>query len=150
MMPRRQAVTPRALPGEARTPARIHSDHVVRVTDADVAEDLGDAPFLVMEYLRGEDLEQRSSRLGPLQPEEVVVYLRQAARALDKAHAIGIVHRDLKPENLFLTAREDGTPCIKILDFGIAKLTGEASRQLSRAAATSTGQVWPRPWPTSR
>jgi serine/threonine-protein kinase len=130
---------------EARTPARINSDHVVRVTDADVAEELGDAPFLVMEYLRGEDLEQRSTRLGPLQPEEVIVYLRQVARALDKAHSLGIVHRDLKPENLFLITREDGTPCVKILDFGIAKLIGEASRQLVRAAATSTGQIFGTP-----
>ncbi|MDC3954159.1 serine/threonine protein kinase [Polyangium jinanense] len=130
---------------EARTPARINSDHVVRVTDADVAANLNGAPFLVMEYLRGEDLDQRIERLGPLPPTDVVLYLRQAARALDKAHALGIVHRDLKPENLFLTTREDGTPCIKILDFGIAKLTGEASRELVRAAATTTGQIFGTP-----
>ncbi len=130
---------------EARTPARINSDHVVRVTDADVATELGGAPFLVMEYLRGEDLDQRLDRVGPLPSLEVVLYLRQAARALDKAHALGIIHRDLKPENLFLTTREDSTPCIKILDFGIAKLTGEASRELVRAAATTTGQIFGTP-----
>ena len=130
---------------EARTPARINSDHVVRVTDADVAANLNGAPFLVMEYLRGEDLDQRVERGGAVPPTEVVLYLRQAARALDKAHALGIVHRDLKPENLFLTTREDGTPCIKILDFGIAKITGEASRELVRAAATTTGQIFGTP-----
>jgi serine/threonine-protein kinase len=130
---------------EARTPARINSDHVVRVTDADIATNLGGLPFLVMEYLRGEDLDKRVERVGLLQPPEVVLYLRQAARALDKAHALGIIHRDLKPENLFLTQREDGTPCIKILDFGIAKLTGEASRELMRAAATTTGQIFGTP-----
>ncbi|UQA54783.1 serine/threonine protein kinase [Polyangium aurulentum] len=130
---------------EARTPARINSDHVVRVTDADIATNLGGLPFLVMEYLRGEDLDKRVERVGPLQPAEVVLYLRQAARALDKAHALGIIHRDLKPENLFLTQREDGTPCIKILDFGIAKLTGEASREMMRAAATTTGQIFGTP-----
>ncbi|MDC0747340.1 serine/threonine protein kinase [Polyangium mundeleinium] len=130
---------------EARTPARINSDHVVRVTDADIAANLNGAPFLVMEYLRGEDLDQRIERVGPIPPTDVVLYLRQAARALDKAHALGIVHRDLKPENLFLTTREDGTPCIKILDFGIAKLTGEASRELVRAAATTTGQIFGTP-----
>jgi serine/threonine-protein kinase len=130
---------------EARTPARINSDHVVRVTDADIATELHGAPFLVMEYLRGEDLDQRIERMGPLPPVEVVLYLRQAARALDKAHALGIVHRDLKPENLFLTQREDGTPCIKILDFGIAKITGEASRELVRAQATTTGQIFGTP-----
>ncbi len=130
---------------EARTPARINSDHVVRVTDADIANNLGGLPFLVMEYLRGEDLDKRVERVGPLPPAEVVLYLRQTARALDKAHALGIIHRDLKPENLFLTQREDGTPCIKILDFGIAKLTGEASRELMRAAATTTGQIFGTP-----
>jgi len=130
---------------EARTPARINSDHVVRVTDADIAANLNGAPFLVMEYLRGEDLDQRLERLGPMPPTEVVLFLRQASRALDKAHALGIVHRDLKPENLFLTTREDGTPCIKILDFGIAKITGEASRELVRAAATTTGQIFGTP-----
>lgn len=130
---------------EARTPARINSDHVVRVTDADVAEDLHGIPFLVMEYLRGEGLEKRVAQLGALPPEEVVLYLRQTARALDKAHALGIVHRDLKPENLFLTTREDGTPCIKILDFGIAKITGDASRELVRSAATTTGQIFGTP-----
>jgi eukaryotic-like serine/threonine-protein kinase len=130
---------------EARTPARINSDHVVRVTDADIATEIGGAPFLVMEYLRGEDLDQRLERAGPVNATDVVLYLRQTARALDKAHALGIVHRDLKPENLFLTTREDGTPCIKILDFGIAKLTGEASRELVRAAATTTGQIFGTP-----
>ncbi len=130
---------------EARTPARINSDHVVRVTDADVAEELNNAPFLVMEYLRGEGLEKRVAQLGPLPPEEVVLYMRQAARALDKAHALGIIHRDLKPENLFLTTREDGTPCVKILDFGIAKITGDASRELVRSAATTTGQIFGTP-----
>lgn len=130
---------------EARTPARINSDHVVRVTDADLAEELNNLPFLVMEYLRGEGLEKRVAQLGALPPEEVVLYLRQAARALDKAHALGIVHRDLKPENLFLTTREDGTPCIKILDFGIAKITGDASRELVRSAATTTGQIFGTP-----
>lgn len=129
---------------EARTPARIDSDHVVRVTDADVAPDLDDVPFLVMEYLRGEDMEHLAKRRGPLPPAEVVVLLSQAARALDKAHAIGIVHRDLKPENLFVTQREDGTPCVKILDFGIAKMTGNASVQ-DAGRLTATGQIFGTP-----
>jgi serine/threonine-protein kinase len=130
---------------EARAPARINSDHVVRITDADVAPELGGVPFLVMEYLRGDDLDKLQASRGALPPAEVILYLRQAARALDKAHSLGIVHRDLKPENLFVTTREDGTPLIKLLDFGIAKLTG-ASGDLGRmGSATSTGQIFGTP-----
>jgi serine/threonine-protein kinase len=88
---------------EARVPARIGSEHVARVTDADTAPELGDAPFYVMELLEGTDLERLVNDRGPLPQPFAVELLRQAARALDKAHAMGIVHRDLKPENLFLT-----------------------------------------------
>ena len=129
---------------EARTPARIDSDHVARVVDSDIAEDLGEAPFLVMEYLRGENLQDLSDELGPLPPIEVLVYMRQVAIALDKAHSIGIVHRDLKPENLFLTTRDDMTPCVKILDFGIAKLSG-ATGDLAKVKATATGDIFGTP-----
>ena len=129
---------------EARTPARIDSEHIVRVVDSDVATDLGNAPFLVMEFLRGRNLEELSEKLGALSGEEVVTYLRQAASALDRAHGIGIVHRDLKPENLFLTERDDGTPHIKVLDFGIAKLSG-ATGDLARVKATDTGEVFGTP-----
>ncbi|HHH30860.1 MAG TPA: hypothetical protein ENK57_21290, partial [Polyangiaceae bacterium] len=129
---------------EARTPARIDSDHVARVVDSDIAEDLGEAPFLVMEYLRGENLQDLSDELGPLPAPEVLVYLRQVAIALDKAHSIGIVHRDLKPENLFLTTRDDGTPCVKVLDFGIAKLSG-ATGDLAKVKATATGDIFGTP-----
>lgn len=111
---------------EARAASSIQSDHVVRVTDADVAPDLGGAPFLVMELLEGADLEHVTGD-RPALPSDVIEWLRQIARALDKAHAKGIVHRDLKPANLFLTKREDGAPLVKILDFGIAKIAAEAT-----------------------
>jgi serine/threonine-protein kinase len=130
---------------EARTPARIGSDHVVRVIDADVAPELDGVPFLVMELLRGHDLDQVLERRGPLPPPDVVSYLRQVARALDKAHALGIVHRDLKPENLFLCMREDGTPFLKVLDFGIAKITGAAGDLARHGSVTSTGQIFGTP-----
>jgi len=129
---------------EARAPARIDSDHIVRVTDADVAPELGGAPYLVMELLKGRDLGGELSARGALHPKEVLLYLRQTARALDKAHALGIVHRDLKPENIFLTVREDGLPQVKLLDFGIAKLTGAAA-DIGAKSKTKTGAVFGTP-----
>jgi serine/threonine-protein kinase len=130
---------------EARTPARIDSDHVVRVTDADVAPELDGAPFLIMEYLRGEGLDQYLDLHGAMRPEDVVSFLQQVARVLDKAHTLGIVHRDLKPENIFITRREDGHPHVKILDFGIAKFTSGALSELGNKTATSPGQIYGTP-----
>jgi eukaryotic-like serine/threonine-protein kinase len=128
---------------EARAPARINSDHVVKVTDADVAAELGGAPFLVMELLEGETFDQLLGRRGPLPAAEALGYLRQIARALDKAHGLGIVHRDIKPENLFLTRRDDGTACVKLLDFGIAKLGQSAGE--GAASHTATGEIFGTP-----
>jgi serine/threonine-protein kinase len=124
---------------EARAPARIGGEHVTRVTDADTAPDLGNAPFLVMELLRGRDLTQVVEQSGPLAPPMVLELLRQAARALDRAHALGIVHRDLKPDNLFLTERDDGSPCIKLLDFGIARIGDAAPSEMKTQAGLVFG-----------
>lgn len=119
---------------EARASAKIKSEHVVRIIDADVAPELDRAPYLVMDLLEGTDLEKATAD-QPVPPPTVLEWLRQIARALDKAHRIGIVHRDLKPENLFLTYREDGRPLIKILDFGIAKIAAEST------GTTQSGQI---------
>ena len=110
---------------EARVTANVESEHIVDVFDAGIDDSTG-MPFLVMELLNGQDLGRILEREGPLTPELAVTYLRQIAGALDKTHAAGIVHRDLKPENLFLTHREDGTPRVKILDFGISKVVNDA------------------------
>ena len=96
---------------EVSASARIKSDNVVRVLDADVAPELGDAPFLIMELLEGETLERAAA--GPLPAATVVSWLLPVARALDKAHQLGIVHRDLKPENLFLAKQDDGASVVK-------------------------------------
>ncbi|WP_437673249.1 serine/threonine protein kinase [Sorangium sp. So ce131] len=106
---------------EARVTGSIESDHIVRTSDAGVDEATG-TPFLVMELLRGEELGSLLKKRGALPPEDVALYLFQASLALDKTHAAGIIHRDLKPDNLFVTVRDDGSPCVKILDFGIAKV----------------------------
>jgi eukaryotic-like serine/threonine-protein kinase len=120
---------------EARVAGRVNSDHIVRVIDAGF-DDATQMPFLVMELLKGEELGKVVERSGPLAPEVVGLYFRQIASALDKAHGFRdkdgrlspIVHRDLKPENLFLTHREDRAPCMKILDFGIAKVLSTSTK----------------------
>jgi serine/threonine-protein kinase len=120
---------------EARVHSSVKSDHVVRVVDADVAPELDDAPFLVMELLAGKDLERLCVERDP-SPAEVIDWMRQLAPALDRAHREGIVHRDLKPENLFLAEREGLPPIVKILDFGIAKMGTEGAGH-----STATGQI---------
>jgi serine/threonine-protein kinase len=131
---------------EARASARIKSDHVVKVVDADIAPELENAPFLVMELLDGHDLEKLVTERGRLPPDEALDYLTQTARALDKSHALGIVHRDLKPENIFLHRREDGSTIVKILDFGISKIVGtEGGGDMTGAGMTSTGAIMGTP-----
>ena len=126
---------------EAQVAATIESEHIVEVVDAGVE---GGVPFIVMELLRGEDLGAVVARRGRLPPTEVVELCAQAARALERTHAAGIIHRDLKPENLFLTAREDGSPRVKVLDFGIAKVV-EDNRHASRATASIGTPVFMAP-----
>jgi eukaryotic-like serine/threonine-protein kinase len=131
---------------EARASARIKSDHVVKVVDADIAPELENAPFLVMELLDGHDLEKLVTERGRLSPAEALDYLTQAARALDKSHALGIVHRDLKPENIFLHRREGGSTIVKILDFGISKIVGtEGGGDMTGAGMTNTGAIMGTP-----
>ena len=120
---------------EARVTGDIESDHLVRIFDSGVDEELG-TPFLTMELLRGEELGDKVARTGPLPAGEVMTYLSQAARALDKTHAAGVVHRDLKPGNLFITTRDDGSPCVKILDFGIAKVVAQNEAQKTKSLGT--------------
>ncbi|MDI3289033.1 serine/threonine-protein kinase, partial [Polyangium sp. 15x6] len=127
---------------EARAPVSIGSEHVVRVIDADVAPEIGGVPFIVMELLKGRDLGSELKQRGALPAGEVVVYLKQVGRVLDKAHALGIVHRDLKPANLIVTQREDGTPLVKILDFGIAKLVDQSDAK----ELTQDGAIFGTPW----
>jgi len=107
---------------EARAAVKIKSEHVARVFDVGLLE--SGAPYMVMEYLEGDDLAHWLERRGALPVELAVDFVLQACEALADAHALGIVHRDLKPANLFCTRRSDGTPSIKVLDFGISRTTG--------------------------
>jgi hypothetical protein len=105
---------------EAATVARLEHPNIVTVHDFGTD---GERSYLVFELLRGETLAQRLAR-GPLPQREAIAILLQIVRGLSHAHGKGVVHSDLKPGNVFL--REDGS--VKLLDFGIARLTGEASR----------------------
>jgi len=104
---------------EARAAAKIRGEHVSRVLD--VGELASGDPFIVMEYLEGKDLAETLHEGGPLTPQVAVDYVLQACEALAEAHAAGIVHRDIKPSNVFVTRRPDGSPLVKLLDFGISK-----------------------------
>lgn len=102
---------------EAKAAAQIRGANVVDIFDHGIYEG---TPFIVMEYLQGEDLGARLDRLGCLDLEQTYRIISQVARALVRAHAAGIVHRDLKPENIFLIPGDD-QEVAKVLDFGIAK-----------------------------
>ncbi len=119
---------------EAEIAASLRHENIVRVTD------FGRSPegylFLAMELLEGESLFERLRRKGALAPREAVQILVQMCAALDAAHRRGVVHRDLKPENVFLDRHVEGRTVVKILDFGIAKITDPRSR-----SATASGMV---------
>jgi serine/threonine protein kinase len=124
---------------EARAVSRIRSEHVVRVHDIGELPSAGVAgvPYLVMECLSGLDLAAVLARRGPFPIDLAVECVLQACEALAEAHALGIIHRDLKPANLFLTEAVDGSPCVKVLDFGISRM----SRRHGLSALTDPGTV---------
>ena len=126
---------------EARAAARISSEHVARVFDVG-ALDTGE-PYIAMEYLEGSDIAQLLTSQGRLSVEQAIEYLLQACEALAEAHAAGIVHRDLKPGNLFLVQRLDGQRLVKVLDFGISKMSGASAQ--SNAPATRTSALMGSP-----
>ncbi len=118
---------------EARASARLRGPHVVQVLDVDTDE--RGRPYMVMELLRGRDLEAELRVRGPFPVAGAVDLVLQACVAIAQAHAAGIVHRDLKPSNLFLT-EEAGKRVLKVLDFGISKIAPDPDAP--PASATST------------
>jgi serine/threonine-protein kinase len=113
---------------EAWAAAQIRSPHVVRVMD--VANLPSGAPYIVMEYLEGEDLAHVLARREPLSISEVTELVLQVCEAIAEAHALGIVHRDLKPSNIFCVRNLEGQRVAKVLDFGISKLTNDSFGKL--------------------
>jgi len=106
---------------EARLASRIRSEHVVHVYDVGTMPD--GTPYMVMEYLAGTDLGRQLNASGPLPVDKAVDYVLQACEALAEAHIAGIVHRDIKPDNLFIATGAGGKSILKILDFGISKMS---------------------------
>ncbi len=106
---------------EARIGSRIESEHVVQVIDAGVLSP-SDVPWYVMEFLRGETLDERVQRAGPMGPSEALEVFEQIGHAVGAAHRVGVVHCDLKPENIHLaeSRRVDVRRTVKVLDLGIA------------------------------
>ena len=105
---------------EARAATRLKNDHIVQVYDVGVLD--SGVPYMVMEWLEGNDLAQ-TIEAGTLPLETAVEYVLQICETLAEVHGRGIIHRDLKPSNLFVTTGPEGTPRIKLLDFGVSKMT---------------------------
>jgi serine/threonine protein kinase len=129
---------------EARSAVKIQSQHVAKVLDVGTLST--GAPYMVMEYLDGEDLEQLLARVGPLPVQDAVDYVLQACEAVAEAHGYGIVHRDLKPANLFLATRANGRPVVKVLDFGISKSTlSKTDASLTKTSAIMGSPLYMSP-----
>jgi serine/threonine protein kinase len=126
---------------EARATGVIESENIVQVIDAGEDEAVG--LFIVMEYLKGENLESLLRREKSLDPPAAAMIATQAARGLMRAHEKGIIHRDLKPANIMLCEREDKSPLVKLVDFGIAKLVKDANEtpEEERSGLTRIGGV---------
>ena len=115
---------------EARACAGLRSEHICRVTDVGRLET--GTPFIVMELLDGRDLAHELRARTAIEFPAAADYVRQACDAVAEAHAANIVHRDLKPANLFLTQRRDGSPLVKVLDFGVAKAASDTDLAITQ------------------
>ena len=126
---------------EAKATMSIDTDHIVRVFDTGNDAESGQ-PFMVMEYLIGEDLAQAFKRVGPLPVDAALRIVAQACVGVEQAHAARVVHRDIKPANLFLAQRPEGSGLIvKVLDFGIAKIKMDQANITDSKSLTRTGSM---------
>ena len=122
---------------EARVAGSIETPHIVQVLDTGTDPTSGTV-YMVMEFLRGEDLQQLIKRLGKVPPLTALRLIAQSCLGLGKAHAAGVIHRDIKPANLFLCWHEGGPVTVKVVDFGIAKIMVEPGSG-EEAGLTRTG-----------
>lgn len=118
---------------EAENAARLSHRHVVDVSNVGVANGL---PYLIMEFLEGEDLGKYLENRGKLSVEAAADLIIPVVCAIGAAHEAGIIHRDLKPQNIFLcTTRNSDEPTPKVVDFGISKLLDSQTMQLTGSNA---------------
>lgn len=120
---------------EGISTCRVQHPHAVSVMDFSITN--GGLPFLVMELLEGHTLEDEMRRDGTLSPERCGELFLPICDVLDEAHSQGIIHRDIKSKNIFLHQGRQGE-VVKVLDFGIAKMVGEAN---FRQRLTSDGSI---------
>ena len=126
---------------EARAASMIQQENVVEITDFGSTPD--GSVYFVMEYLKGEDLSDTVKRVGPLGWARVKPIMLQICGALQSAHDAGIIHRDMKPENCYRVKRSGTDDFIKVLDFGIAKVTSEEGD--GGKGLTRTGMIFGTP-----
>ncbi len=126
---------------EAQASAAIHSEHIARMLDWGNDEGT-EQPFMVMELLQGEDLQQLLKRAPILPPAVVLRIAAQACDGLVKAHEARVMHRDIKPANLFLARSATGDVTVKLLDFGIAKFRPDGGDEIGETTnLTRTGSM---------
>jgi len=128
---------------EAKSASRIGHENIVDISD--FGETTRGASYFVMEYLEGEDLANVLARQGTVDAERACAIVLQCCRALSATHAKGIVHRDIKPENIFLTKRDGIDDFVKIVDFGIAKMSDIETDGAPGRKLTKTGMIFGTP-----
>lgn len=126
---------------EARSVSRLKHPNIVDVHEFGVDEN--QQPFLIMDYLEGRNLYEAIEQDGPLKPSRAAALFLQMADALKHAHEKGVIHRDLKPNNAILVKDEDGHEQVKLVDFGIAKLSEPEDKE---KALTQTGEIFGSPF----
>ncbi len=115
---------------EAEIAAAINHNNVLQVFDFDI--DKFGSPYMVMELLQGRTLDVVLNEQGALNKREILAIFDPLCRALDACHAAGVVHRDLKPSNIMVCSQADGSVTVKLLDFGISKITHDGNDGMTR------------------
>ncbi len=117
---------------EARAASKVPSAHITRVLDTGTSTELG--PFIVMEYLEGDDLSRHIRTGFRASVTTGIDYVVQAADAIAHAHTVGVIHRDVKPANMFLVHDPGGAQLVKVIDFGISKVVEEVPLEITKTS----------------